>query len=59
MVIILLALAENHDNFSIFAYRDDYQRDMMIEPKNLYINQVSEKFCWKIKNNCLKTCENQ
>lgn len=45
--------------FAIFAYRHDYQRDMMMKPKNLYINQEVEKFSRKIKNNCLKTCEYQ
>lgn len=58
-VTILPTLAENHDIFAIFAYRHDYQRDMMMKPKSLYINQEVEKFSRKIKNNCLKTCEYQ
>lgn len=57
--MILLTLAENHDIFAIFVYCNDYQRDMVIKPKSLYINQEVEKIQEKIKNNCLKTCEYQ
>ena len=59
LVIILPTLAENMMFFAIFAYCHDYQRDMMMKPKSLYINQEVEKISRKIKNNCLKTCEYQ
>lgn len=48
-MMILPTLAENHDIFAIFVYCNDYQRDMVIKPKSLYINQEVEKIQKKIK----------
>lgn len=45
--MILPASAENHDIFAIFVYCNDYQRDMVIKSKSLYINQEAGKKCRK------------
>lgn len=58
-MMILPASAENHDIFAIFVYCNDYQRDMVIKSKSLYINQEAGKNAGNFENNCLKTCEYQ
>lgn len=48
-MITLPASAENHDIFAIFVCCNDYQRDMVIKPKSLYINQEDEKMQENLK----------